>query len=215
MAYSDFTLNDIKQKFQIRIEEETPLFTATPEASPSAWMIETLRQTQQLAIKIGTEKARSEMIIAPVLIEFRNLTGHQISLFSGTNFNVDPARGLTGFCDFIISRSPEQLMLNTPIFIAVEAKNENIIGGVPQCLATMIAARIFNERAGQLTPTVYGVVSTGTNWRFIKLTNSTAFVDFDEYYISQINKLLGIMLSIYKDTEPLVIGQPEAEQKAA
>lgn len=215
MAYSDFTLNDIKQKLHLNIEEETSLFISVPDAAPSAWLVETLEQTQPLAIKIGTEKARSELIIAPIMVEFRNLTQHQISLFSGINFNVDPSRGLTGFCDFILSRSREQLSLNSPVFIVVEAKNENIIAGIPQCIATMFASRIFNERTGMLTPIVYGAVSTGTNWRFILLRDNKAYVDLDEYHISQINKLLGILRSIYDNTEPVAIGSSEVVQKAA
>jgi hypothetical protein len=77
-----------------------------------------------LALAINTEKSRSEMIAAPILLEFRDLAVPSISLFSGRPFNVDKEKGLTGVCDFIISRSPEQLFIKAPVIVVAEAKNE-------------------------------------------------------------------------------------------
>ena len=68
--------------------------------------------------------------------------------FSGYPFNVDKEKGLAGACDFIISRSPEQLFIKAPVITIVEAKNENIIRGLGQCVAEMYAAKLFNERGG-------------------------------------------------------------------
>lgn len=195
MAYSDFSLNDIKQKFQMTIDENTDLFSSVAPIPPSPWLTETLNHTAQLGLAIGTEKARSELIIAPVLVEFRRLTQKTISLFSGINFNVDASLGLTGFLDFIISRSPEQLVLSAPALIAVEAKNENIIAGIPQCMAAMIAARSFNEREGRPISPIYGLVTAGNLWRFLKLEGSTIFVDSREYYLSEVDRILGILKS--------------------
>ena len=70
-----------------------------------------LKRKVPLAISIGTEKARSELIVADVLVELREQFNHGISLFSGIDFNVDVESGLTGVCDFLISLSPGQLFL--------------------------------------------------------------------------------------------------------
>ena len=63
-------------------------------------MSDLLRQTLQenvpLALDISTEKAHSEFIIAPVLLEVRRQLDHRISLFSGVEFNVNPEQGLRG-----------------------------------------------------------------------------------------------------------------------
>jgi len=193
MAYSDFTLNDIKQKFQITVEEETDLFSTVGEISASEWLTQTLDYTLSLALAIASEKARSELIIAPVMVELRNRARIKISLFSGINFNVEPALGLTGFCDFIVSRSPEQLVLSAPALIAVEAKNENINAGMPQCIAAMLAAQIFNERAKAPISPIYGAVTIGNIWRFLKFESKTAYIDQREYYINQVSKILGIL----------------------
>lgn len=101
-----------------------------------------------MATAINTEKVRSELIIAPVLVEVRRQTQNRISLFSGSAFDVDQASGVTGCCDFILSASREQLEINAPVVTVVGAKKEDLIGGIGQCIASMVAAQIFNERAG-------------------------------------------------------------------
>lgn len=215
MAYSDFTLNDIKEKLQITVDEDHDLFSDAGEVAPSAWLTQSLEYMLPLALAISTEKARSEMIIVPALVELRKRAKKKISLFSGINFNVEPTIGLTGYCDFIISRSPEQLALSAPALIIVEAKNENINAGMPQCIATMFAAQIFNARNAQAISPIFGAVTTGTNWRFVKLENKTAYIDQQEYYINRVEKILGILASIVGGDFSAATSEVGATQKAA
>lgn len=77
------------------------------------------------------------MIISPVLLEVRRQAHGRISLFSGTEFNVDDEKGLVGYCDYILSRSREQLTINAPIILITEAKNENIKAGLGQCIRVL------------------------------------------------------------------------------
>ncbi len=193
MAYSDFTLSKFKKKFNIHIDEEIDLFANIEPAEISDILTNTLSETTELALAINTEKARSEMIITPILLEVRRKANCQISLFSGTDFNVDIEKGLNGYCDFVISRSPEQLTINAPVMIIVEAKNENIKGGLGQCMAAMLAAQLFNEQEGNQIPTIYGAVTTGDIWKFLKLSGTELFVDLNNYYINELNKILGIL----------------------
>ena len=136
------------------------------------------------------------MIIAPILIALRKYLNNQISLFSGIDFTVDSAQGLNGNCDFIISRSPELLILNAPVVTIVEAKKENINAGLGQCVAEMLAAKLFNEREGNNIQTIYGTVTTGTNWKFLKLIGQVIEIDLSEYYINDIGKIIGILSNI-------------------
>jgi hypothetical protein len=125
-----------------------------------------------------------------------------MSLFSGIDFNVDKERGLAGFCDFILSGSSEQLYLEAPAVTIVEAKNESIFSGLGQCLAEMYAARIYNEKEGFNLPCIYGAVTTGDEWKFLKLGNDAAYIDSDVYHISQIGKIIGILAAMLRqDTD--------------
>jgi hypothetical protein len=193
MAYSDFTLSKFKKNFQIHIDEEMDLFANIEPIQISEQLKNSLEETTELALAINTEKARSEMIITPILLEVRRRANSQISLFSGSDFNVDVEKGLNGYCDFVISRSKEQLTINAPVMIIVEAKNENIKGGLGQCMAAMLAAQLFNEQEGNEIKTIYGAVTTGDIWKFLKLEGTDVFIDLNNYYIKELNKILGIL----------------------
>jgi hypothetical protein len=120
----------------------------------------------------------------------------KISLFSGIDFIVDKDRRLNGCCDFILSRSVEQFYLEMPVVIIVEAKNENITGGLAQCIAEMYAAAIFNEREGNKIACIYGAVTIGDEWKFLKLVGDTAYIDFEKYYITDIQKIVAILVEM-------------------
>ena len=196
MAYSDFTLDDIKTKFQLLIREDTDVFAHVDGVEVSETLQTILQEYIPLALAINTEKSRSEMMIAPILVEFRRMARRQVSLFSGLEFNVDVQQGLNGVCDFIVSHSTEQLYITTPIIMIVEAKNENMKAGLPQCIAAMVTARLFNERQEHSIETLYGVVTTGNIWKFLQGAEGTVYVDLAEYHISNLGKLLGILLSM-------------------
>jgi hypothetical protein len=195
MAYSDYSLSEIKDNFQLMIEGETDLFPDIGEEKISDFLSEILKENIPLALAIHTEKARSEMIVTPVLIELRKMLNHRISLFSGVEFNVDKEKGLNGVCDYIISLSKEQFYISSPVISIVEAKNDNIKSGLAQCAAGMIGARIFNEQKGNRINAVFGIVTTGTNWRFLKLDDKL-YIDVREYYIEQLGKIMAVMLQI-------------------
>ncbi|NER29943.1 MAG: hypothetical protein F6J89_20570 [Symploca sp. SIO1C4] len=204
MAYSDFKLSDLKKKFSLELKEQSDLFSDRPEVKCSDYLDVTLKYNLPLAVDINTEKARSELIIAPILLEMRRQLNNQVSLFSGVDFNVDSARGLNGVCDFLVSCSTEQLFITAPIMTLVEAKNENIKGGLGQCGAEMIAAKLFNEQEENNIKIIYGTVTTGTLWRFLKLEGRTIYIDTAEYYIGSVDKILGILLST-AEVEPVSV----------
>jgi hypothetical protein len=194
MSYSEFKLETLIKDFQITLREVSDLFTNCPPVPASEYLTLTLTQNLNLAVAMNTEKARSEMIISPILLEVKRRMQDQISLFSGVDFTVDSAKGLNGVCDFLISHSAEQLFVRAPVVALVEAKNENLKSGFAQCMAEMLAAQIFNQREGNEIPVIYGVVTIGTLWRFLRLTDQTIELDLTEYFIKDIDKILGILL---------------------
>jgi hypothetical protein len=204
MAYSSFSLSKVKADFSLSTDESQDLFAATPPLLPSDLLMVTLREQIPLASAINTEKARSELVVMPVLMEVRRQLHHQIAIFSGTSFEVDPALGLEGRCDFILSRSPEQYYVTAPVLTIIEAKNESIPNGLGQCIATMVATRIFNQREGHAIDTLYGAVTTGNQWKFLKLADTTAFIDTSDYFINEIDKILGILVSTLQPVTILV-----------
>ncbi|MBW4528052.1 MAG: hypothetical protein KME18_23200 [Phormidium tanganyikae FI6-MK23] len=194
MAYSDFKLNELLKTFNLTLREKSDIFASVSSSTCSEYLEFTLDQNVELAVAINTEKARSELIIAPILLEVRRILQNQISLFSGVDFTVDSDRGLNGICDFVISQSSEQLLILAPVITIVEAKNENLKSGFAQCIAEMVAAQIFNKQENNPIEKIYGVVTIGTIWRFLELDGKTISIDLSEHYISDINQILGILV---------------------
>ncbi|NET03467.1 MAG: hypothetical protein F6K16_01750 [Symploca sp. SIO2B6] len=193
MSYSEFSLDKVVKTFDLTLADKVKMFLDTPELECSDQLIETLDYNIPLALASNTEKSRSEMIITPILIELRKQLEQSISLFSGVEFNVEPAQGLNGNCDFLISLSPELLLVTAPVVVIVEAKKENLNAGFGQCIAEMLAAKIFNEREGNKIKAIYGTVTTGSIWKFLKLEQQTIEIDLGEYFLNNVNKILGIL----------------------
>ena len=107
MSYSEFTLSQLESEFNLILQQRVELFKSIESVNPSALLKEILAENIPLALEIDTEKARSELIISPIIVELRKYFNRQISLFSGTEFNVDKSKGLTGRYDFLISYSPK------------------------------------------------------------------------------------------------------------
>jgi len=193
MSYSDFSLSSVKKAFQLHLIEQIDLFMSTPDLNPSPFLTAILKDNLQIALASNTEKSRSEMIIAPILIDLRKQLENHISIFSGINFTVDPSQGLNGNCDFLISYSQELMLLTAPIITLVEAKKEDLNSGLGQCIAEMIAAQRFNEQEGNEITEIYGVITSGTIWKFLKLVENQVSLDLTEYYLTNLPKILGIL----------------------
>ena len=196
MAYSNFTLEAVQEAFQLESIQSVGIFSETEPIKPSVELTKALAKKVPLAVAIGTEKAKSEMIVADILIELREHFEHCISLFSGIDFNVDAENDLTGICDFLVSLSPNQYYLEAPVIILVEAKKDDLITGLGQCVAEMIAAQRFNAEKGNDIPCVYGATTTGVNWLFLKLVGKRLHIDMATYMLERCDRILGILASM-------------------
>lgn len=192
MGYSDFNFAKIENDLKLAIAE-IDLYSSVPPVEVGPILEAVLKENIPLGLTINTEKAKSELIIAPLLVELRKQLKHTVSLFSGIEFNIDSKRGLNSVCDFMIAASPTQIALNAPVIHIVDAKNENIKSGIPQCIAAMYAAQIFNQQKGISLPIVYGVVTIGSSWRFMQLEGNQVTIDSIEYFIDNAGKILGVL----------------------
>lgn len=196
MPYSGFSLKDVKKKLGIRVVEDQRLFSGENRIGISDFLKAVLDKYVPLALAVNTEKSRSEWIIAPILAELKDMLKGQISVFSGKRLDVSPETGLDGYCDYIVSLNPEQYYIAAPVLTIIEAKKEDIIAGLGQCIAAMYAAKLFNEKEETEISFVYGAVTTGANWKFLKLKNQVAYIDTDEYVLKQLDILMGIFVRI-------------------
>jgi hypothetical protein len=196
MSYRAFTLRKAKEELNLNFVEGVrflPDFTHQV-ITPSPYLTEFLQESIPLAIAMGSEKARSELIISPILFEVRKQLNRQISFFSGEEFNVDESIGLNGVCDFLISRSTEQLFVDSPIAVIVEAKKDDLKSGLGQCIAEMVAAQRFNLARENAINVIYGSVTSGNRWIFLQLKEQTLTIDLDEYVVLPVDWLLNALV---------------------
>jgi hypothetical protein len=197
MAFRDFSFPEVQQTLGLTLRE-ADLLSAVSGLELSVEFVERMREDVTLALAINTEKARSEFIIAPLLAELRRRLGGSFGLFSGVEFDVDSSRGLNGYCDFILTRSPLQSVLTAPVVTIVEAKNDNLRTGLGQCIAAAVAAREFNAQSSTAIGVVYGVVTTGSAWKFLRLEGSLVTLDVAEYFIAELGRIMGILAYILR-----------------
>jgi hypothetical protein len=195
MAYNAFTLELAKNQFSLTIINER-FCNSLPIAEPQPEFTIVFNDLLELAEGARTEKAKSELLVTPILAQATKLSGGTVKLFSGEEFNVDQEKGLNGFCDFLFSRSANPYTIDAPVFMLVEAKRGEIEFGLGQCVAEMIAAQIYNQTQGQIIPIIYGCVTSGRLWQFLKLEGDKVTIDPDNYPLMPIHKVLGILKSI-------------------
>ncbi|MBN3938694.1 MAG: hypothetical protein V7L21_13600 [Nostoc sp.] len=194
MPYSQFTtISKVKDAFGLKTQEGGRFIAATEPIEASATLTAYLEESLPLASS-SSEKARSEGIIYPVLLEVRRILNRQISLFSGEDFTVDESVGLNGMCDFLLSRSPEVLEIEAPVIVIVEAKKADLRTGFGQCIAEMVAAQRFNAAKNRPVAVIYGSISSGTQWRFLKLEDNLVTIDLMDYPLPPVEQILGFLV---------------------
>jgi hypothetical protein len=201
MPYSSFSLLQVQRQFDLKVIKGV-FFADLPTLTPGEWLTDLLAKSAPFAAAQGSEKARSELIVAPLLFELRELLDRQIGLFSGTDFSIDNESGLNGICDFLLTRSTNELIIEAPAIILIEAKKGELNAGWGQCAAEMIAAQKFNLASGQEIPTIYGSVTTGTQWQFLKLTGRDLTIDVTEYSLNPLDRILGILKWMIDGSDP-------------
>ncbi|GAA6619251.1 hypothetical protein [Scytonema sp. NUACC26] len=198
MPYSNFTFAKAKKDFNLIAVEGGRFLPQVEMISPST-KLQAALEDLPWAIAVGSERAKCESIVYPVLQEVRRILNFQVSLFSGRDFTVAPEKGLNGYVDYLISRSVEQLEIEAPVVVLAEAKRDNLNEGIGQCIAEMVAAQQFNQINEVPISTIYGVISNGTQWRFMKLEDRTVTIDLMDYPLPPVEPILGMLVWIVRE----------------
>jgi hypothetical protein len=195
MGYGDYKLNIVLRTFGLTIHQAN-LFAEVFPIEPSAWLRELLNRAHSIAL--FSEKSRCEYIVAPILLACQEILAGQCCVYSGIRLDVDAERGLKGECDFLLGQAPPAPVLQAPLLVVVEAKKNDIEEGIGQCAAQMVAVRMYNEQEQHPVPLVHGCVTTGEAWQFIRMEETVLTVDAERYYIREVNKILGILVSLMR-----------------
>ena len=198
MAFSEFTLESAVRALGVAVWE-ADLFPGLASAAVPGWLPEWLARGTRLALI--SEKARSEFIVVPILLAARELSGDRVAIFSGQRLDVDADRGLSGECDFLLALGPPVPPLRVPIAAVVEAKKNDVEAGLGQCVAQMVAARAFNDAGSRPGGPVYGCVTTGEAWQFLRLAGTAVELDARRFYLDNVAGVLGALLAVIAEAQ--------------
>jgi hypothetical protein len=192
MPYQNFTLETVARQFELKLVN-LPFCESLPNADPQPEFLTIFQQWFRLAETAQSAKAKSELLVSPILAEVVQLTQKRVRLFSGEEFNLETEQGLDGVVDFLLSKSTTPYLIEAPIVMLVEADKEGLDLGWGQCVAEMIAAQKFNISKGNEISVIYGSVTSGKLWQFLKLEGKNVTIDSHQYYVTPVERILGIL----------------------
>jgi hypothetical protein len=196
MTYSDFSIAEVRRTFHLTLRDHA-LFPVIGSLEPSEWLRYALEKGKDLAV--WSEKARSEFIVAPILMACREILEEKVHVFSGVSLDAAPEQGLKGECDFILAKTASAYDLQGPLMVVVEAKKHDLDVGLGQCAAQMLGARIFNEKDDTPIPVIYGCVTNGSLWQFLKLEGHELILHPQRLPTGELGQILWMIVECVKD----------------
>lgn len=194
MAFRDFTYPKVVQQLGLTVDDRTiPKEVELLVIRPG--FAELVQQGLEVAVGargVCSEKAKSEFLVAPILLEMRLMTQRAFSIFSGMEVDAHKGKRLNGNCDFVLTKGGNQHLRAAPIVGVVEAKNgEWLREGWGQCMAGMAGAEIRNQRDGRAISRIFGIVTNGRMWQFMPMMGSRVRIDLREISITELPMLFG------------------------
>lgn len=199
MAYRDLPFWKLRDQFGISDTVE-PLELPGQLLEPSTSLREALEGAQLLPLR--NEKIKSKAIVSPVLLDSIKRNRDFFTLHSGENLPAQREVGITGECDFFISKNTRTFEIGLPILAVVVAKKDVFHLGVPPCAAQMVGTLLMNRTQEHPVREIYGCVTTAEQWRFMHLQNNHIIIDKRIYDLRELPVILGIsqyILDHYRD----------------
>jgi hypothetical protein len=191
-SYSDYSLNSLSDNCNID-NTKRALNLCNQLIQPSQLLQDVLQRNESLPI--NSEKARSELIVTPILVEWMQNNPNKLQYFSGNTFDVLPEKALKGRCDFLFTKH-FSLHIAAPVIAMFEAKDDNVDNWYGQCGAEMYAAKLFNEQKNEPYKIIYGAVTDGYEWVFLRLEENMLLIDIERYTMQDLPRLLGALQTI-------------------
>jgi hypothetical protein len=191
-SYSDYSLKALQEN--CNIDNTRKKFGLCQKLIPPSQLLQDVLQRNE-SLPINSEKARSELIVTPILVEWMQNNPNKLQYFSGNTFDVLPEKALKGRCDFLFTKH-FSLHIAAPVIAMFEAKDDNVDNWYGQCGAEMYAAKLFNEQKNEPYKIIYGAVTDGYEWVFLRLEDNMLLIDIERYYMQDLPRLLGALQTI-------------------
>ncbi len=191
MAFTDFKSADqVQRAYGVRYEEKD-FMALTPKAPPEAFVREFEFNRENFDI-FSSEASRCEAVIYPMLREACKSFVRDYSLWSHKSIAADEV--LTGTPDYVMSRRSTlgKNVLDFPLVLVAEAKQNDFARGWGQCLAEMVAAQRLNGDEAA----VYGIVTDGESWQFGRLAGALFTQNIARATIDRLDEVYGAVFEV-------------------
>ncbi len=203
MAFSDFRYPEVLQRFGLRWNSVMDMFADAVPVQPSEPFHSAYQRSVPLGANAHTEFARAVWVVGPILAEFWKRYHHSITLTAGADLQVPDAPELSGRCDFLISGSHYPYVVMPPVhLVGFMSPGDDWVKGLGRCIAALVAAQHVN---GDGNP-VFGFITNGTEWHFLRLRGAELDYDLGSQICTDASYLLGILTHI--------VGPPPAQVAA-
>ena len=207
MAFSDYrkyTATELKKIFRVEIKNPEDLFKGF---TPSGREYNDLQATvMQMSVrlrlsKFDNEATRGSLLVSRILWAASEV--YQLGVFfeptitypQDDTFNLP--HPLNGSYDGALSL--DEIDLIAPVISVVEVKRSSLSDGLGQCIAEMYTTmRVFQQEK------VYGIITDGEVWEFLRLENSVISVDNSNYHIRTVADIvdrIGYIANVFKQEE--------------
>lgn len=180
-----FTIEDILAELDCSIER---LSLALPRAvlTHSLGALEKELTRNRHRIELVNEMARREALIGPILFEVAELANQRINV----EYSISVSEHLRGTVDYYIAGQN---------LVVIEAKQADLVRGFTQLAAELIALDRWTRSPA---PLLYGVVTTGEDWRFGIFDRSRRVIQQDRqrYLVPEnLEDLMSMLVGILTD----------------
>lgn len=193
MAYIDFSIDSVASDLGLNLST-SDLFPDLVRRPVPPWLPEYLERGRRNLQ--ANEKAKGEFVVSPILQACQEQSPVPLTILSGVELDVDPERGLVGECDYILSATEPIPAIRAPLVAIIQVKLRYVEDAIWPCFARMAGARLFNKRAGEPTGEVFGCVTDGSTWHFLRLSAGGAEIDRRTFYISKVGSILAVFGTI-------------------
>jgi hypothetical protein len=192
MAFTDFkSADEVQKAYQVSFVEKD-FITFVPKALPEYFVREFEFNRENFDV-FGSEASRCEAVIYPILREACKGFVSEYSLWSHKSIAADAV--LMGTPDYVVAKRSAlgKNVLDFPLVLVAEAKQNDFARGWGQCLAEMVAAQRLN---GSTDLAVYGIVTDGEIWQFGQLVGAVFTKNLSRASIDRLEEVYGAVFGV-------------------
>ena len=196
MAFADFSLESAVERFELTLPPRADLFAGVEAMEIPPVLQAVLERWAPQALEVNTEKARSELIIAPILMEAMHLAGMAWGSTRGSRWTWTASAACSADATSCSAVDPVPSSSARRCWRSSRPRTKTSRGTWANASPRWWPCASLNERKGHPIPVVHGAVTTGAEWLFLQLEGNAVIFDLRERFLDDAGRILGYLAAI-------------------